>query len=287
MLILCIHLVNLLKITWLTLIFTIIIFIINYNFFWEAKIAYETNTAEEKYIEPEIKKNEVIIIKPEEKNKLIEYYLSNKYSFNYVPNNYKNEIELFEETLINILEKNIFKEKISKLDIELIKEKVDRRWKMKKKKIFLFWTNENNINEYTSVFIHEFAHYIDIYFLEKKVFLDISSKFYQLSWQSTRVKNKDSRTNDFVSWYAISNKYEDFAESFTYYILHNKDFLEKTKQSKILKLKYDFFAGYIFKNKEFFATNFKKEIELKNYYRDTTQILFDKDKFLNYLKTIN
>ena len=35
---------------------------------------------------------------------------------------------------------------------------------------------------------------------------------------------------DFVSWYAMTNKYEDFAESFTYYILHNKDFLNKTKK---------------------------------------------------------
>jgi hypothetical protein len=54
----------------------------------------------------------------------------------------------------------------------------------------------------------------------------------------------------------MTNKYEDFAESFNFYILHNKEFLNKTKQSNILKQKYDFFSNYFFKNKEFFATNF-------------------------------
>jgi hypothetical protein len=39
----------------------------------------------------------------------------------------------------------------------------------------------------------------------------------------------------------MTNKYEDFAESFAYYILHNNDFLEKTKKSNILLEKYDFF----------------------------------------------
>jgi hypothetical protein len=53
---------------------------------------------------------------------------------------------------------------------------------------------------------------------------------------------------DFVSGYAMTNKYEDFAESLTYYILHNKDFLDKTKTSRILKRKYNFFSFYIFPN---------------------------------------
>jgi len=85
----------------------------------------------------------------------------------------------------------------------------------------------------------------------------------------------------------MTNKYEDFAETFTYYILHNKDFLQKTKKSKILKLKYDFFANYIFKNKEFFATKFTKNIKIKDYYRDITKIKFDEKKLFNYLEKIN
>jgi len=83
----------------------------------------------------------------------------------------------------------------------------------------------------------------------------------------------------------MTNKYEDFAESFTYYILHNKEFLEKTKTSFILKQKYDFFSIYIFKNKEFFNSDFRVN-DKKNYYRDITKIEFDKNKLFNYLKKI-
>jgi hypothetical protein len=49
------------------------------------------------------------------------------------------------------------------------------------------------------VFVHELAHYIDIYFLEKKVFLDISSKFYEISWQETKIKKAGMSIEDFVS----------------------------------------------------------------------------------------
>jgi len=82
----------------------------------------------------------------------------------------------------------------------------------------------------------------------------------------------------------MTNKYEDFAESFVYYVLHNRDFLEKTKSNSILKEKYDFFSNYIFKNKEFFFTKFDDE-KVKQYYRDITKIKFDKNKLLNYLET--
>jgi hypothetical protein len=46
----------------------------------------------------------------------------------------------------------------------------------------------------------------------------------------------------------MTNKYEDFAESFTYYILHNDDFLEKSRQSALLRAKYDFFSKYLFRD---------------------------------------
>jgi len=49
----------------------------------------------------------------------------------------------------------------------------------------------------------------------------------------------------------MTNKYEDFAETFTYYVIHNRDFLEKTKNSKVLKQKYDFFSTYIFRDNSF------------------------------------
>jgi hypothetical protein len=49
----------------------------------------------------------------------------------------------------------------------------------------------------------------------------------------------------------MTNKYEDFAESFTYFVLHNEDFLYKTQDSQVLKKKYDFFNTYLFRDFEF------------------------------------
>jgi hypothetical protein len=39
----------------------------------------------------------------------------------------------------------------------------------------------------------------------------------------------------------MTNKYEDFAESFVYYILFNDDFRQKASLNVILQQKYDFF----------------------------------------------
>ena len=278
--------------------FTVVIFLLNYNFFLDEEI--ENNIAEEKYIDVEInnkiktenKKIQNIenILQDIEKKQISNFYKNKKqekYNFSYSPKSYKNEIKLFSKNLNIILEKNLFKSKVKKLNISLLKKKIDRRWRMENKSVKLFWINNVNYNEYLSVFIHEFAHYLDIYFLEKKVFFDISNKFYEISWENTKIKKINQNTNDFVSWYSMTNKYEDFAETFTYYVLHNKDFLQKTKKSKILKLKYDFFANYIFKNKEFFATKFTKNIKIKDYYRDITKIKFDEKKLFNYLEKIN
>jgi hypothetical protein len=81
--------------------------------------------------------------------------------------------------------------------------------------------------EFLSVLIHEFAHYFDIYSLTDDESDDLSLDFYSISWDSvTRVKPGHSSI-DFVSGYALTNQYEDFAETYTYYILHNKSFRNK------------------------------------------------------------
>ncbi|MBT3727283.1 hypothetical protein HOG21_06595 [bacterium] len=82
----------------------------------------------------------------------------------------------------------------------------------------------------------------------------------------------------------MTNKYEDFAESFTYYVLHNKDFLEKTKKSKKLKEKYNYFSKYVFKNEEFKNSDFSINNIIEDYYRDTTTIVYDRKKIIDYLK---
>jgi hypothetical protein len=81
----------------------------------------------------------------------------------------------------------------------------------------------------------------------------------------------------------MTNKYEDFAESLTYYILHNKNFLEKSKKSKILEKKYRFFKKNLFRNDEFVDVDYTND-EIKDYYWDITKIDYNLKKFLHYLK---
>ncbi|MDR1987693.1 MAG: hypothetical protein LBQ24_02825 [Candidatus Peribacteria bacterium] len=82
----------------------------------------------------------------------------------------------------------------------------------------------------------------------------------------------------------MTNKYEDFAETFTYYVLHNSDFLEKSKTSEILKKKYNFFSKYIFYDNEFTDSSLISENEILDYYRDTTKIEYSLQNFLQYIK---
>lgn len=157
------------------------------------------------------------------------------------------------------------------------------RWKFKNSEINLYSSNKLSKNEINSVFIHEFWHYVDINFFEKNILKDISEDFYDISWESSKVLKAWQSQTDFVSWYAMTNKYEDFAESFTYYILDNKNFLLKTEKSKYLKQKYDFFKNNFFKDNEFINTSFL-DWEDKDYYWDITKINYFLQNLLNYLK---
>lgn len=90
--------------------------------------------------------------------------------------------------------------------------------------------------------------------------------------------------NDFVSGYAMTNQYEDFAESYVYYILHNRDFYSRSETSKVLREKYNFFETYVFTQKEFYKEAFSQDTEIKSYYWDITKISVDIKKFLQYLQ---
>jgi hypothetical protein len=61
---------------------------------------------------------------------------------------------------------------------------------------------------------------------------------------------------DFLSGYALTNKYEDFAESFTFYVFHNEDFRSRAQKNLMIARKYNFFRKYVFINTEFADTSF-------------------------------
>lgn len=120
--------------------------------------------------------------------------------------------------------------------------------------------------EMVGVLVHELGHNVDFAYLtpEKKdkpsVFRDgaltlyesdPSVDFFRVSWLMND-KRKTAATNmDFVSGYAMSDPFEDFAESYVYYVLHNKDFKKLATSSKALYAKYRFMKYQVFDGVEF------------------------------------
>ncbi len=88
---------------------------------------------------------------------------------------------------------------------------------------------------------------------------------------------------DFVSGYAMTNKYEDFAESFAMYMFHNEIFKARTIKSSILQKKYEFFKDEVFTSREFEGTSFEIRPP-DSYFWDTTKLPIAVNKYLYYLK---
>lgn len=288
----------------LTLFLSIIVFFIKIYFF-----SWMENAIEEEYIDRSIytdldswkkinivdnkekdnikkNENETIIYNTWAEVKEIKKEKSLNIKFYYIPSDFKSETIIQTIIIRNVLSSNPFLVLSDSLWIDFFKERIDVRWKMKNWKVKLYWVLNLANKELVSVFIHELAHYIDIYFLnnDNEDDYDYSKDFYDLAWDSTKTIKANMKWNDFVSWYSMTNKYEDFAETFTYYVLHNEDFQLKAKDSAILRQKYDFFGKHIFKNNEFIQVDFWDQEELKDYYRDITKIDIKLEKFLQYLK---
>lgn len=122
--------------------------------------------------------------------------------------------------------------------------------------------------ELVSVLIHEIGHTVDLGYLRGSGNIvsdftdgslliptdDMSVEFYQLSWKNSEKQHFTASRKDFVSGYAMSDPFEDFAESFNFYLLHGSDFRILAKESKTLQAKYDFLQENVFAGKEFSST---------------------------------
>ncbi len=263
------------------IIFSFSIHVLKNYYFWVP----ETETIEyieENYIEPTISDKYIILEQIEEEEELKS---ANNTYFYYFPKELKSEIKEYTSVFKQFLDEDYIKDKIVKLKVENYKNMWELRWRMKAKTVKLFWVLDMSVSEYLAVWIHEFAHYIDLYYLRRGLFTDVSNYFYNISWESKEVIKWWLDEDDFVSSYAETNMYEDFAESFTYFVLHNWDFLKKAEKSEILKQKYDFFNRYIFKNNEFENADFSiKGLKIEEHFRDTTAIEFSLKKFLEFLE---
>lgn len=69
---------------------------------------------------------------------------------------------------------------------------------------------------------------------------DPSLIFYQISRTDETTKKSDHNDADFVSTYAMTDPFEDFAETWTAYIYHHDAFVIMKQNSRTLQLKYDY-----------------------------------------------
>ncbi len=268
--------------------FSFSIFFLKDYFFWVSEKEIN-NFIEEKYIEPSIGKNENLLLNETVLNNesdKIKISLKSAYNIEYIyiPKNFEKLITDYTYVFKVFLNNKWIISKIENLKVEFYKSKNDVRWKMKNHSVKLFWIESMKKDELTAVWIHEFWHYVDLYFLKKWIYTDLSDYFYNISWDWVKILKAWQKQKDFVSGYAMTNKYEDFAESFAYFVLHNEDFLSKSSKSDILRKKYDFFIRYLFRNWEFVWTDFSVNNEILDYYRDITKINFSLKKFLEFLK---
>jgi hypothetical protein len=67
-----------------------------------------------------------------------------------------------------------------------------------------------------------------------------------ISWKDAATKRAGQTQQNFVSGYAATNQYEDFAESLVLYVFHNRTFEDRALRDDILRQKYLFFQRYIF-----------------------------------------
>lgn len=120
-------------------------------------------------------------------------------------------------------------------------------------------------SEFISVLTHELGHVIDLGGIsgspmsEKSIFNDgpnpiylndLSVAYYNYSWNDSYSRKSNTERFDFVSGYAMSDPFEDFAESFTFYTLHNLDFQVLAEKNLNLRQKYNWIRDNIYGGKE-------------------------------------
>lgn len=208
-----------------------------------------------------------------------------KYTLRYIPLSLEEKIKNSYIPLLSVyLWNKTISQQVYKVSVFLYENTKEVRWKMKWGNIYMFWVPSLPDEEFLSVFIHEFAHYLDIYQLKKDIFWDESENFYSISWESTDVIAAGWELRDFVSGYAMTNKYEDFAESYTYFVLHNADFLKKSQKSDLLRQKYTFFLNSSKLSGHSLGQDFWREDKIQDYYWDITKLDVDIKKFLQYMQ---
>ncbi|HBB02919.1 MAG: hypothetical protein US89_C0003G0037 [Candidatus Peregrinibacteria bacterium GW2011_GWF2_38_29] len=127
--------------------------------------------------------------------------------------------------------------------ISLIGSKMDRRGYGGYGEISLQCSDLPDL-EIAGVFTHEMGHVVDD---------STNNVFYKISWMDSSHKIRGSNKMDFVTGYAMTDAFEDFAESYTMYILHGNSFRKMADGNEKIKEKYFFMKDNVFNGVEFFG----------------------------------
>jgi len=124
--------------------------------------------------------------------------------------------------------------------------------------------------EFRALFVHEFGHLTDLgcltgtsnsassAFQDGKEIIyqnDPSVEFYSISWLNKDTKRHGAKEADFVSGYASWDPFEDFAESFIYYVLQRDAFRERAQSNTALARKLQWLETNIFTEPLHIATS--------------------------------
>ena len=149
-------------------------------------------------------------------------------------------------------------------------------------------------NELVGVLVHEMGHIVDTGLLQgnasagESEFMDgtqpvyqddPSLLFYRLDFTDSKTLRSSASPLDFVSGYAQSDPFEDFAETYNYYILHGDEFRTLIETNVVLLQKYNFLKTRVFNGKEFFNGDDARKTDLLQRDYDTTVLNYDLNKF--------
>ena len=151
-------------------------------------------------------------------------------------------------------------------------------------------------DEIAGVLVHELGHVTDLGYLavtdasfgvDSQFFdgvsyvstSDPSFYFYSIAWDDAKNKRAGMGDTSFVTGYAMSDPFEDFAETYTYYILHAKEFRAMAQSNDTLAQKYLFIKNTVFSGKEFDTG--REGISVTERQWDATRVPYNLTAFLN------
>ncbi|QQS59689.1 hypothetical protein IPN35_02300 [Candidatus Peregrinibacteria bacterium] len=144
-----------------------------------------------------------------------------------------------------------------------------------------------SLPERKQVLIHELGHIVDLSGLkgvsgsEASLFRDgthpvllsdPSIRFYEISWKNEKKQKEGGGAEDFVTGYAATDPFEDFAESFLFYLEQGNAFREYAKKNAAIQKKYDFLKRTVFDDVEFLTGGIPTDLSSREW--DATRVKF-------------